>query len=312
VYEREDFASRLPENIHVLLQAEPVQVGANCALYPCPQLSSYPVADPLDWIPARDREDRVRIAVLHGNLPSIAEISGEACPAFNPEKASAKGLDYTALGHWHGQVIDPGQRWAYPGTPEQCHFEEKGTGQVLIVSADGQEARPQVTPRRVGCLHWLCWDREVRSHLELESLRREIEALESQAQMLLRIRLHGRLRADELPGLRDLTVWLQARVANDQLLWAELTSHVHTAEALEGALRDLAAADPLVAQCVADLRRMVDPEGERPSCEGREASALDELAGLWAHLAPPENARMSEVASEALALLARRAVEVQP
>ena len=197
-------------------------------------------------------------------------------------------------------------------TSSKLAIRPRVTGEALLVSIAGPGDTPQITSHPVGTLHWLRWEREVRGAGDLVRLQEEVESLPAPGDTLLRIHLEGHLRVDELTSVEDLAVWLQARVANGQLLSAELRPRLDTSEALAGALQTAAEADPLVARVVADLRRLASPEAGATICAEQPSRPLDELLGSWTRLQPPPDLRMSEVAAEALTILARRAKEVHP
>ena len=96
----------------------------------------------------------------------------------------------------------------------------------------------------------------------LVGVREQIEALPDGPNTLLRLTLTGAVGSHELPLVDQLETWLQARCDNQKLLYDELRSELRTTEALEGALRDLAESDEVVAGAVADLRAMVQDFAE--------------------------------------------------
>ncbi|MBC7288527.1 MAG: DNA repair exonuclease [Armatimonadetes bacterium] len=312
VYSRFAFKDSLSENIYVLTGTTEIECGDGCVLYPCPAMSSYPEGDPLAWIPPRDGDPRVRIVLLHATLKGAGDGAPEDyCPVFDPASLQAKGIDYAALGHWHQVRIANDGRWAYPGAPEQCKFDERESGYVLVVEIEGPWAQPRIEKHQVGVLQWLLWDREIRSSEDLRALERAIEAIQEGRKTLLRVVLRGSLRADELPDLERLEKWAQARVDEGKLLGVEIIRReLYTTEDLEGDLRQLADSDLLIAQAVADLRRLANPGGGATECAGQAALDLDALINLWKEIGPPSDLKPSEVASEALAQLARIAKEV--
>jgi len=90
-----------------------------------------------------------QIGMAHASLEVIQQDSQEA--RFSAAEIAATGLDYLALGHWHG-LRDCSQggvvSW-YSGPPEMIALDESLSGSVLIVTLE--EGRSvQVTPRRIG------------------------------------------------------------------------------------------------------------------------------------------------------------------
>ncbi len=89
------------------------------------------------------------LGLAHAALEQGQVAAGEA--RFSPAEVAATGLDYLALGHWHGlrECSQGGVTAWYPGPPEMIASDEAGSGQVLLVTlTEGQP--PRVEPRRVG------------------------------------------------------------------------------------------------------------------------------------------------------------------
>jgi len=90
-----------------------------------------------------------QVGLAHASLDLGNLVVCEAL--ISPAEIAATGLDYLALGHWHG-VRDCSQgntvAW-YSGPPEMIAWDEEQAGQALVIElADGQPAK--VTPRRIG------------------------------------------------------------------------------------------------------------------------------------------------------------------
>ncbi|MEE3099492.1 MAG: DNA repair exonuclease, partial [Pseudomonadota bacterium] len=63
------------------------------------------------------------------------------------------GLDYLALGDWHGQVRVDARTW-YSGAPEPDRFLHRAPGRALVVSLPGPGAEPEVRPVETGEFGW--------------------------------------------------------------------------------------------------------------------------------------------------------------
>jgi DNA repair exonuclease SbcCD nuclease subunit len=70
------------------------------------------------------------------------------------DEIAASGLDYLALGHWHGAQVAKarGVTYAYAGAPEPVALDQDRAGKVLLVTLDqrGGEKRVEVEERVVG------------------------------------------------------------------------------------------------------------------------------------------------------------------
>ena len=62
------------------------------------------------------------------------------------DEIAASGLDYLALGHWHGAQIakSRGVTYAYAGAPEPVALDQDKAGKVLLVTLDGKDETKQV------------------------------------------------------------------------------------------------------------------------------------------------------------------------
>jgi DNA repair exonuclease SbcCD nuclease subunit len=90
-----------------------------------------------------------RIGLGHG---AITDFSGEegASGIIPPDRAARSGLDYLALGDWHGQMPVGPATW-YSGTPEPDGFKHDAPGRALLVTLDGPA---QVTPVETAQFRW--------------------------------------------------------------------------------------------------------------------------------------------------------------
>lgn len=61
-----------------------------------------------------------------------------------PNRAALAGLDYMALGDWHGSVAVDARTY-YSGAPEPDRFKHDRPGQAMVVSIAGQGAMPTTT-----------------------------------------------------------------------------------------------------------------------------------------------------------------------
>jgi hypothetical protein len=84
-----------------------------------------------------------RIGVAHG---SVQGILAEGIDSSNPiaaGRAEQAGLDYLALGDWHGTRQIDARTW-YSGTPETDRFKANDSGQALLVELAEPGALPVV------------------------------------------------------------------------------------------------------------------------------------------------------------------------
>lgn len=170
----------------VLREAAPLKL-ANCTLYPCPARSKKSGLDPTSWIPPKSEDEGIRIGIAHGSVNT----PGESDYPIAPNAASAKELDYLALGHWHGvKKID--ERTWYCGAPESTSFGQPNAGKVLQVDITAPGAVPKVREIEVARFKWKDVSKEIHTEEEVQALIAELKSLAT-PQTLLRLKLTGSL-----------------------------------------------------------------------------------------------------------------------
>lgn len=164
---------RLPANVLVHLEADPVPMTAGACLLPAPLATKTMTRDPTDWMDAAQTPPGViRVGLAHG---SVRGFGSEATASINiaPERARSAGLDYLALGDWHG-VKQIGPRVWYSGTPEPDGFLDNEPGFALLVTLDGPAAPPRVQRCPTGEFRWLERRIEAARATDLAALEAEV------------------------------------------------------------------------------------------------------------------------------------------
>jgi DNA repair exonuclease SbcCD nuclease subunit len=158
--------ARFAPNLQVLLERVPLELE-QAVLLPCPLLRRADNSDPAAWIAALDPASlpaaKPRLVLAHGGTQGFSgrdyDLDDEAPPGANNcielAQLGEAGVDYVALGDWHGRKeITP---WAwYPGTPEPDRFgqgDSTARGQVLVVEVERGKA-PRVESVATGRLRW--------------------------------------------------------------------------------------------------------------------------------------------------------------
>ena len=178
-------------HVHLLLAAEAVEVCGG-TLYPCPALNRTSAADPTAWI-AGTAADGVRIGIAHGSVVGHPEMGdGYPIPA---DAAGRLGLDYLALGHYHSTALYPGAdgatRMAYSGTQEPTCFQERDSGNVLVIEIAGAGASPVIQRIRTRVLDWQSFQRRISGSADLAKLNEELEAIAGPEQTLVQCTISG-------------------------------------------------------------------------------------------------------------------------
>ena len=121
-------------------------------ILPCPCTARRPGRDLTEWTSGEKKPSKsLRIGLGHGAIQSFSEDGNEGI--IPPDRAERSGLDYLALGDWHGQMKITDRTW-YSGTPERDSFKHDDPGQALIVTLKEPGVLPEVTPVATGQFDW--------------------------------------------------------------------------------------------------------------------------------------------------------------
>jgi len=206
VWDRKDWR-QVGDHIALLREAVEVKVRDDVALYPSPLKQRRSTLDPSEWMPARAGGDqRIRIGLAHGALDILPERTNFPIV---PTRADDAGLDYLALGDWHGFMQR--ERTVYSGTMEQTSFDEQNSGEVVIVEISGAGEEPVVSRHHVGLLHWIEQLPVIRDATDVGHLRELVLDAGELSSQLLRInpQLDPAIAAGVLDELRSLRSDLQ-------------------------------------------------------------------------------------------------------
>lgn len=139
-----------PTNLRALTDAAAIEIAEGITLLPCPVAYRAGASDPsapLDHM--QSPEGHIRIGLAHGGVTDFTE-SGDAIA---PDRDRRAGLDYLALGDWHGRMA-VSERVHYCGTPEQDRFKHGQRGVCLAVDIAGPGAIPKVEEIETGSFLW--------------------------------------------------------------------------------------------------------------------------------------------------------------
>ena len=200
-------------NIHVCRSGTQLEIPGG-TLYPCPVKSRWQSNVPTEWIPRRTSGDVVRIAMAHAGIvtPAAPGLSG----AIPPGIAEELGLDYIALGDWHSTTAALDTRIAHSGTPEATAFDERDSGNVLLVTIDAAGAMPRIEKRRVARLEWVQLERRLGSNGDAHSLLNDVRAIATTLR-LLEVKVSGIINASDATTLEEIE-----RVLGDEFLYGRL------------------------------------------------------------------------------------------
>lgn len=138
-----------PPNLRALTSPDPVELAPGAMLLPAPCTQRRPGRDLTEAMAAPTPDGCLRIGLGHG---AIADFSGEEGVAgiIAPDRARLAGLDYLALGDWHGRMEVNAATW-YSGTPEADRFKHADPCSALLVTLEGAAT---VRPVDTGSMGW--------------------------------------------------------------------------------------------------------------------------------------------------------------
>lgn len=209
-------AEDAPPNVTLLLRAEPHPLAPGVTLLPAPPTERNPGRDLTEWFDTAATPEGLRIGLAHGSVTDFgASEDGNAAP-LAPDRARRAGLDYLALGDWHGtRQIDP-RSW-YSGAPEADSFKHDAAPGALLVTLERAGALPQVATLPTAALHWRRIGLTLEEGADAAAVHdAALPPVEQRAQTLLGLRITGRARPSERAALARAT----ARAAPD-FLWHE-------------------------------------------------------------------------------------------
>lgn len=167
-----------PPNVRLLTRPEPVLVAEHrLAILPAPLIRRHE-AD--DTTAAMDQmltpPQAVRVGVAHGSIKGRLPERSEALNEIAEDRAERAGLDYLALGDWHGTLPIAPRTW-YAGTPEPDRFKDNKAGNVLLVTIDAPGAAPQVREIPVGRFQWQRLQARLHGPADLDALSAQLASL---------------------------------------------------------------------------------------------------------------------------------------
>ena len=190
----------VPANVMLALEPEPVDVAPGAVVLPAPCTTRRPGRDLSEWMDGAATDDgTLRIGLAHGAIRDFSE-EGSGSDVLAPDRAARAGLDYLALGDWHGLTRIDARTW-YSGTPEPDRFKHREPGRAIVVSIEGAGAEPTVTPAETGAFHWRMLDLRLFGDEDVNEALAQVLPIEMRRRSLLRIAAQGRTR---LPAKAEL------------------------------------------------------------------------------------------------------------
>ena len=245
------FENEAGDNVHLMRDAAPVEIVPDVWLLAAPLPRQFPGTDLTAWMPkAGTSQGAFRIGLAHGGVVSFGENS-DGSAVIPPDRAETAGLDYLALGDWHGRMKVTERTW-YSGTPERDRFKHDGRGGCLAVTLIAPGAVPDVKSVDVGRFDWSTPELMLSPGMDVETEMARIlsASISTRRDVLVQLRVHGFLRMSERGRLDDEVTRVAPDFACFSMRDGDLSTEYETTDldliATGGALRS--AAEELHAQ----------------------------------------------------------------
>ncbi|WP_162178291.1 metallophosphoesterase family protein [Parvularcula oceani] len=263
-------AGTLPANIRCLCSAEPVEAAPGVVFLPAPWESKNPGRDLTeDYARKATPEGALRIGIAHGGTVEFSQDAVQSS-AIAKGAAARGGLDYLALGDWHGHKRVDERSW-YAGTPEPDRFPQNAPGYVLSVEV-APGAVPVVEPLRTARY---CWSADRLELLAEGDPVTRFEALHDQSferrYRLAKVEVTGAVRLEDRAALLD-------HIGRESHRYAHLeTEHSRLDTLIEAAGLEAMGAEGSLRQTAEDLHALSEDAAADPSRRDEAKLALDLL-----------------------------------
>jgi DNA repair exonuclease SbcCD nuclease subunit len=190
-----------PANLRVVDTPEPVEMEEGAWLLPAPLEHRRTREDPTSAFDGMATPaGALRIGLAHGSVVDFGA-RGEADNMIPPDRAQRSGLDYLALGDWHG-FLTIGDRTAYSGTPEVDRFGRDEPGGVIV--ADVRRGAAATIDRvETGRYRWLERNWALAGLDDFERELRDFRQSVDQASTLVRLVLSGTISLADRVAVRQ-------------------------------------------------------------------------------------------------------------
>lgn len=261
-------AAEAPQNVLTCVKPVPLQLSELAWVLPAPLQFKRGLEDPTAWFDMAETPPGARrVGLAHGSIRNFSS-STYTTNLIAPDCAKKAGLDYLALGDWHGRVeVDLFTH--YSGTPEPDDFGRDVTGMVLLVELRGGGAPPEVRELKTGRHRWeeAAWTLSTQEDLDpfLNGLARGTPRKD----LVARLRLSGVVTLADRVAILDR---LEGELANE-IRWLDLYAGDLYARPTDHDLADIDA-NGVLREAAEQLQAM---SAEGGTAGRRAAAALERL-----------------------------------
>jgi len=257
----------IPPNAQACLEPVVRVIDGRFALLPAPLVQRHTHADLTAWFEtAVTPAGLPRVGLAHGCVQGLLPEDLDSANPIAAQRAAQAGLDYLALGDWHGTRCIDARTW-YAGTPEPDRFRANDAGNALLLTLEAASAPPRVEILRTARYRWHALEHRLEVPSDLDALLTALAAFGGDDVLQLRVEgtcdLAGHRRLEEAVAAARARV----RAVDDDRAALRLAPTAADLEALR--------ADGYVGEVLRQLRdELQGPQAER----ARDALLI--LAGL--------------------------------
>jgi len=176
-------------NLRAVISPEPFALADGAVLLPAPCTQRRAGRDLTEAMSVPTPDGSLRIGLGHGAITDFSAEDG-AAGIIPPNRAQISGLDYLALGDWHGRMQVTAETW-YSGTPEADGFKHDMASGALLVTLKGTA---KVDVVETGALTWQTLALDLLPGEDpVARLAAELPPPTSRRNLLLRLQATGRL-----------------------------------------------------------------------------------------------------------------------
>ncbi len=213
-----------PANVTVHDAPRVAELAPGVALLPAPLTGRLLSEDPTAWMDAAETPPgSIRIGLAHGSIQDFGD-DGESAVRIDPARARKAGLDFLALGDWHGKQRVDGKTW-YSGTPEPDRFAANEPGHVLAVRIEAAGGAVAVEPVRCARYTWVSASADLAGTSDLETLAEALaQAADDPTRVLARVTLTGALAPSDIAAIEPWRETLSARLRHIEVDASRVTA----------------------------------------------------------------------------------------
>jgi hypothetical protein len=202
-----------PSNVHLASAGEAlVLCDGSLGILAAPLNRKRYSADPTEHFASISTPpSAIRVGLAHGCIGGKLNPSAELYNMIASERSDEARLDYLALGDWHSTAEVAPRTW-YAGTPEPDDFDQRDSGNVLLVEIDGAGQLPRVEPISTATYRWQRLDGLASSPAAPDQLRAALSQLTNISDLVLDLTVTGTVSLSESLSVREVLADLEVRV----------------------------------------------------------------------------------------------------